>query len=327
MVRSSSNTNSSTPDCHQLTQLAGRLISKSLAPGSQDVYRRAVKKYANFCLNTLHSASFFPISVHNLILFASYLFSQKLAPATIQTYILAVCFVNNLASGVNHAKSFLIKKILQGIHRESAPKAPRPPITASILQSLLNKVHTSALSAYDKLLYAAMFNTAFHCFLRVGEFTVRSNSLPTQILQFSDVNFLPSKHNTQALDFQLTLTFFKGNTTRAPFNILVPSQPSSPWCPVASLRFFLAARGSSPGPLFCHVNLRPISRAEFSNCLSDMLSQAGFSSCMYKPHSFRIGAATTAAMSGIQEDIIQRLSRWRSSAYKRYIRVPVLHSV
>ena len=37
-------------------------------------------------------------------------------------------------------------------------------------------------------------------------------------------------------------------------------------------------------------------------------------------HSFRIGAATTAAQCGIQNALIKTLGRWESSAYTRYIR-------
>ncbi|KAK2160937.1 hypothetical protein NP493_1618g00010 [Ridgeia piscesae] len=44
----------------------------------------------------------------------------------------------------------------------------------------------------------------------------------------------------------------------------------------------------------------------------------------YKGHSFRIGAATAAADSGLSETQIQTMGRWKSSAFKRYVRIPVL---
>lgn len=42
----------------------------------------------------------------------------------------------------------------------------------------------------------------------------------------------------------------------------------------------------------------------------------------YARHSFRIGAATTAAAQGVSDAIIQLLSRWHSDSYLRYICTP-----
>ena len=39
-------------------------------------------------------------------------------------------------------------------------------------------------------------------------------------------------------------------------------------------------------------------------------------------HSFRIGAATTAAASGYPRWLIQALGRWSSNCYRDYIRIP-----
>jgi hypothetical protein len=42
----------------------------------------------------------------------------------------------------------------------------------------------------------------------------------------------------------------------------------------------------------------------------------------YSGHSFRVGAATTAARAGLCQATIKMLGRWESSAYKRFIRTP-----
>lgn len=53
-----------------------------------------------------------------------------------------------------------------------------------------------------------------------------------------------------------------------------------------------------------------------------MLTQAGVDPSPFSGHSFRVGAATTAARVGIQDATIKMLGRWRSTAYQRYIRTP-----
>ena len=48
----------------------------------------------------------------------------------------------------------------------------------------------------------------------------------------------------------------------------------------------------------------------------------GVDSDKYAGHSFRIGAASTAAAVGVEDSLIQTLGRWKSSAYLSYVRVP-----
>ncbi len=42
------------------------------------------------------------------------------------------------------------------------------------------------------------------------------------------------------------------------------------------------------------------------------------------PHTFRIGAATWAALQGADDDEIRRMGHWSSNAALKYIRIPTL---
>lgn len=53
-----------------------------------------------------------------------------------------------------------------------------------------------------------------------------------------------------------------------------------------------------------------------------ILRTAGFPQDHYAGHSFRIGAATMAALAGIADSTIQILGRWHSAAFLQYIRMP-----
>ena len=62
-----------------------------------------------------------------------------------------------------------------------------------------------------------------------------------------------------------------------------------------------------------------MTRERLVSCIRRALSDAGIG---YSGHSFRIGAATTAALAGIEDSTIKMLGRWESSAYQRYLRTP-----
>ena len=58
----------------------------------------------------------------------------------------------------------------------------------------------------------------------------------------------------------------------------------------------------------------------FQKHLHQVLRISGVSPELYSSHSFRIGAASTAARLGISDQTIQVLGRWSSQAYRSYIR-------
>ena len=87
------------------------------------------------------------------------------------------------------------------------------------------------------------------------------------------------------------------------------------------LSVYLGHRGYQSGPLFIYNN-KPVTQRFFSSLLQQVLSAAGFESTNIKSHSFRIGAATLCFSKGYTSDQIQRMGRWKSDAFRKYIRIP-----
>ena len=93
-------------------------------------------------------------------------------------------------------------------------------------------------------------------------------------------------------------------------------------CPVAALLSYLQCRGAAPGPLFLFTSGRSLSRKRFVELVREALARTDVDQRKYCGHSFRIGAATTAAARGIEDSVIKMLGRWESVAYLQYVRLP-----
>ena len=85
---------------------------------------------------------------------------------------------------------------------------------------------------------------------------------------------------------------------------------------------FLVVRGRRAGPLFLCANRTYLTRQRLVDRIRQAIKQAGMDPSKYCGHSFRIGAATTAAKSGMEDSVIKTLGRWRSLACLEYICIP-----
>ena len=93
-------------------------------------------------------------------------------------------------------------------------------------------------------------------------------------------------------------------------------------CPVAVTLAYMVQRGPGPGPLFKFQDGKPLTCQRFVARVREALTSAGVDSSAYSGHSFRSGAATTAAKCGVSDAVIKMLGRWKSSAYQLYIKTP-----
>ena len=104
------------------------------------------------------------------------------------------------------------------------------------------------------------------------------------------------------------------------FSLTVTQGVEAHTCPVQALRHYLKVRGTTQGLLFQYPSGMPVLRADFNNVLRRALVFNNISPSTFKGHSFRIGAATTAAALGLSDSQIRQLGRWKSDAFKKYIR-------
>ena len=72
---------------------------------------------------------------------------------------------------------------------------------------------------------------------------------------------------------------------------------------------YLVLRGNSSGPLFIFDSGKYLTRQRLVDELRSALSKAGIESSNYSGHSFRIGAASTAAAKEFDDSLIKVLGK------------------
>ena len=301
-----------------------RLLQAGLAPATHKSYFAGKKKYLLFCIQS--GTTPLPVTEDGLLHFIAFAASQGLRHTTIKGYLSAIRHLQ-VCSGSGDPGMGVMPRLalaLRGVKKEQAghPKRSRLPITPAILHKIW-QVWSSEPSKWDHVMLWAACCLGFFGFLRSGEFTAPEDGGfdPGQHLSFSDIaadSFLDPKvlsiriKQSKTDPFRLGITIFVGKT-------------DSPLCPVSAVLAYMARRGPGEGPLFRFQSGLPLSRSRLVAALRDVLGEAGYNPEEYAGHSFRIGAATTAAACGISVETIKTLGRWKSDAYRLYVRLPREH--
>lgn len=218
-----------------------------------------------------------------------------------------------------------LKLVTNGVTRvkskqpASSTGTSRLPITPTILHQI-KQVWSQDNANTDLIMLWAACTTAFFGFFRMGELTVPSPTAfdPSTHLTMQDIAI--DKRDSPSL-VQIHLKVSKTDQERKGVSIFI-GKTGDDICPVAALTAYLATQNRSEGPLFQFKDRTPLTKDKFIQHVRAALSVAGYDPSLYAGHSFRIGAATTAAERGIEDSTIKALGRWKSEAFQTYIRIP-----
>ena len=287
-----------------------KYLSAAVSPSTSSQYHRAWQSFISFCASyRLESLPAVPSTVALFITFLADA-SPPSSPATIASVLSAIGYMHKLSSFLDPTQHFVVRKILKGVSNRYGASDLRVPISPAILSDLIAAASRVSASAYEGKLLSAMFSLMFHAFLRLGEVTSSLHNLLYQNIVFSDASC------------DITFSSYKHSSGR-PVTVVV-HRSRTPSCPVALLDDFVRSRGAEPGPLFCYPGALPMSAGRFRTLLGLALLCCGKKDLKITPHSFRIGAATYAAAKGYSDVVIQSMGRWKSAAYRRYVRLPAL---
>ena len=160
----------------------------------------------------------------------------------------------------------------------------------------------------------------FFGFLRAGEFTVPSVGSYDQEVHLNFTNLAVDSHSQLSM-VCVRIKQSKTDPFRQGVHVFLGSMEGAV-CPVRAIIGYTGNRNPHPGPLFICKEGTPLTHGYLVASVQQALSQTGLNVSQYNGHSFRIGAATTAAQNGLEDSMIKTLGRWRSDAYKLYIKIP-----
>lgn len=90
-------------------------------------------------------------------------------------------------------------------------------------------------------------------------------------------------------------------------------------CPVEDTSRYLDLRPQGEGPFLIHEDGAPLARHQFAKVMRKAIAACGLKAAGYAPHSFRNGAATTAAHWGLSVERIKNMGLWKSNAFCGYV--------
>lgn len=289
-----------------------QLIDSSISQSTNRLYSKTWDIFSQFCGSCSPKASPLPAQVPTLAAFFSLQFASGKVGSTLTTYSSPIAFVHKINGFSDPTDSFIIRKMLKGARSLTSSPDTRLPISFAMLNNLCSALPHVIRHWYNTLLYQSMFLFAFYAFCRVGEITL-SSSPSYHTVCISDIQF--NKDLTMTVHFK----HFKHSEGKSVDIIIHPATKS--FCPVRILSRYISYRGHNPGPLFIFSNGIPVSTSNFSSTLAKVLQFLDLPTSVYKSHSFRIGAATHAAIRGFSDQQIRIMGRWKSNAFLKYIRI------
>ncbi|XP_077778997.1 integrase/recombinase xerD homolog [Podarcis muralis] len=287
----------------------------AVAPSTMRSYKKAWADFLKF-RSRMHSSRQNAIpSTREVLHYLAHLKELGRAPKTLNIQSAGISYFCKTFFATDPCAEFIVRKTLEGWRRAQPPSSDkRRPITYDILTQIHKKLRAICWSKYEARLFSAAYSIAFFGALRIGELVCEGGVPHGQRgILLSDLTLSGS---------QLLVQVRSSKTDQQGRGALIqlPAAQGSGPCPVRDTRCFLYLRPSGPGPLFIHADGSLLARHQFTRVMRRALSACGLPAAEFAAHSFRIGAATTAVHLGLSTERIKDLGRWKSDAYRAYVR-------
>ncbi|XP_075065752.1 uncharacterized protein LOC142152726 [Mixophyes fleayi] len=275
------------------------LIEQAVAPSTLRTYQASWRRWSLFSGQKDQSEAG---QRDAMLAFMWESYSKGESRASMASTLAGISFMARLQGYTDVTKGFMISKALKGWARTRLLQADaRLPITDNILDQLIGTLGWIAVDEYEKTLFSVAFSMAFFGAFRVSELVAKSRGHQESGLQAEHVSLCGGV---------VSCKIIRSKTDQSGRGAWVQlhRQPNSNICPVNLVSRFMNMRPQAR--LFlCHHNGMPLTKYQFSAIMKKSLQSLNIDSSMYGTHSFRIGAATSAALAGSSTETIKALGR------------------
>ncbi|KAJ8315074.1 hypothetical protein KUTeg_007224, partial [Tegillarca granosa] len=272
-----------------------RLMQCNLSINTKLAYQTAFQQFTTF-RRFLKLPDLWPVPIDHL-------FHKGLSPSTVSSYLVAISHIHKVYNWTNPTSQFLVQKAVTGLGRIRQVRDSRAPVTEDMLHNIYHILETVCWSEYELWLF------------RASELVYTTVDMAHRPLFYSEIKVSTSGSKVGLL---VKIRFSKTDPQGRSITLRIPVITGKSVCPV-----FI--RNRSDGILFIHEDGSPLTRYQFNAVLRKSIIKLGLPVSVFSSHSFRIRAATTLALKGLDPSIIQSLGRWRSDAFSKYIRLDKLY--
>ena len=292
----------------------------SLNPTTYSTYCSKWEKFLVFARNSTNVHVDAPVSSHLVALYVAKLNLEGARTSTIRGYLSAIAHMHIKRDLPDPTDSPSIKMALQGaqILEPSICDNELQPINKQLLHKMLDSIPFITKVTYDQLLLKALFLTTYYACLRAGEIVESDKADHT--ISISQIELHDDSYGIRFDSYKHSQSRNTSNERGSIPLYIVNAIPMSKFCPVKALKSFLKIRMQIEGPIFIDRAGSNIKRDYLSKNLKISLELCQIPPARYNTHSFRIGRATQLADEGYSDEIIRTTGRWKSNAFKKYIR-------
>ena len=296
-----------------LEQLSQDLVLEGLKPSSARTYSSQQGVFLRFCRDL--NLTPVPCDSSTILWFITWLNKIRgVGPASVKGYLAAINHLHMLNGFQFNAKDdprvCLAKK---GASKRSVKKDVRLPITLDILTRMFED-EASRGKSYDSYLFLAGAALAYHGWLRISELCGDEHQKGKPGLRLENLE----RREPGLLILHLLDTKTDKDQSGRQVEIVAGTDGT---CALAALDNYTFARQktSQSTRLLIHKDGKDVEASWFRAYVKSACARQGLCG-LYNTHSFRIGAASDAAASGMPQHLIKLRGRWSSEAYLSYLR-------